>query len=96
MPPAARRGDYHTCPAYSGSTPHVGGPILKGATRVKIGGADAARVTDPAECKVGGPDIITKGSGTVYIQGQKAARVTDGTAHGGKIVQGFPKVVIGG
>lgn len=95
MPPAARITDYHTCPAYEGTKPHVGGPINSGAGTVKIGGLNAARKGDSCVCN-GPPDTITGGSGTVYICGSNAARMGDGTAHGGRIVQGFTKVMIGG
>jgi uncharacterized Zn-binding protein involved in type VI secretion len=93
--PAARIGDMHTCPMSDGPKPHVGGPILPpGAINVLIGGQPAARVTDFAMC-VGPPDRIFRGSATVLIGGLMAARMGDNTAHGGVIVQGFPKVLIG-
>ena len=93
--PAARVGDMHTCPMSDGPKPHVGGPILPpGKPTVLIGGQPAARVTDKAVC-IGTPDMITCGSSTVLIGGLMAARLTDGTAHGGKIVMGFPTVLIG-
>ena len=98
MPPAARVGDMHTCPLATPGTPpvpHVGGPILPpGAPMVLIGGMPAARVSDMATC-VGPPDTIAMGSFTVIIQGMQAARIGDTTVHGGKIVTGFPNVLIG-
>lgn len=96
MPPAARIGDIHTCPAVTGTVPHVGGPIIgPGSPTVLIGGMPAARVSDQATC-VGPPDVIVAGSGTVLISGMPAARVGDTTAHGGVIVVGSPTVIIGG
>jgi len=75
--------------------PHVGGPILPpGEPRTLIGGLPAARVGDMCTC-VGPPDSIVKGSPTVMIGGRPAARLGDSTAHGGVIVSGFPKVMIG-
>lgn len=96
MPPAARVGDPHVCPAVTGVVPHVGGPILPPCCpTVIIGGMPAARVTDLATC-VGPPDVIAMGSATVLIGGLPAARMGDMTAHGGVIVFGLPTVIIGG
>jgi uncharacterized Zn-binding protein involved in type VI secretion len=93
--PAARIGDMHTCPAFAGTTPHVGGPIIgPGAPTVLIGGQPAARVGDLATC-AGPPDTIASGSTSVIIGGQPAARIGDPTAHGGVIVAGCPTVVVG-
>jgi len=75
--------------------PHVGGPILPpGGMTVLIGGMPAARVGDMATC-VGPPDVIVLGSFKVLIKGQPAARLGDMTAHGGVVVMGSPKVLIG-
>lgn len=95
MPPAARVGDNHTCPMFTGWTPHVGGPVISGSPTVIICGQPAARVGDPLTC-VGPPDSIVQGSGTVFINGLPAARLGDKTAHGGVIVVGAPTVMIGG
>jgi uncharacterized Zn-binding protein involved in type VI secretion len=99
MPPAARITDMHVCPMVTPGVPpipHVGGPILPpGCPTVLIGMLPAARVTDMAVC-VGPPDVIAMGSMTVMIGFMPAARIGDTTAHGGKIVMGFPQVMIGG
>ena len=96
MPPAARLGDMHVCPAITGVVPHVGGPILPPcAPTVLTGFMPQARVGDMATC-VGPPDVIAKGSATVMVGGQPAARMGDMTAHGGNIVIGCPTVLIGG
>jgi len=93
--PAARIGDMHTCPASTGDTPHVGGPLgPAGSPNVNIGGIPAARVNDPAVC-TGPPDQISAGSTTVFINGKPAARMGDSTAHGGKVIQGCFTVNIG-
>lgn len=95
--PAARISDMHTCPMMipgSPPIPHVGGPIVKGAPTVIIGGMPAARVGDMAVC-VGPPDTIVKGSTSVLISSMPAARMGDSTAHGGTIVIGCPTVLIG-
>ena len=97
MPPAARVGDMHVCPAVApGPTPHVGGPILPpGVPTVLIGGQPAATATGTCTC-TGPPDTIAKGSGTVMIGGKPAARSGDTCSHGGTITAGCPKVMIGG
>lgn len=99
MPPAARITDMHACPMQTPGLPpipHVGGPITgPGAPTVLIGGLPAAKVGDLAVC-VGPPDSIVAGSSTVMVLGMPAARIGDACAHGGKIVAGFPTVIIGG
>ncbi len=93
--PSARVGDMHTCPAFVGPIPHVGGPILPpGCPTVLIGGAPAARVDDMAVC-IGPIDVIAQGSSSVLIGGNPAARLSDPSVHGGVIVQGKPNVLIG-
>jgi uncharacterized Zn-binding protein involved in type VI secretion len=85
----------HTCPAFTGPIPHVGGPIIPPCEpTVLIGDLPAARVTDQAIC-VPAIDIIVKGSATVFIGSLPAARIGDNTAHGGVIVMGCPTVIIG-
>ena len=92
--PAARVGDFHSCPAVTGLIPHVGGPISSGSPNVIICGNQAATVSSFAVCN--GPlDQITQGSTTVFINGLPAARQGDLSAHGGVIVQGCPTVSIG-
>lgn len=88
MPPAARVGDLHACPA------HVGGPVTAGSATVNIGGQPAARVGDQSSCR-GSRDTIVQGSPTVFIEGRPAARSGDRCAHTGVIVTGFPTVIIG-
>jgi uncharacterized Zn-binding protein involved in type VI secretion len=93
--PAARVTDMHTCPMATGPVPHVGGPILPpGCLKVLIGGLPAARMGDQALC-AGPPDVIIKGSPKVFFGGQPAARMGDQTAHGGVIIIGYLKVLIG-
>ena len=94
--PAARITDMHACPMMNGPVPHVGGPIIgPGCPTVLIGGLPAAVVGDNCVC-VGPPDSIVLGSMTVLIGGKPAVRLGDTTAHGGKIILGFPTVIIGG
>ncbi len=80
----------------TGTTPHVGGPIIPaGEPTVLIGGKPAARVGDKAIC-TGPPDTIAAGSSSVMIGGKPAARMGDSTAHGGLISAGEATVLIGG
>lgn len=99
MPPAARITDFHACPMQTRGVPpipHVGGPIVgPGAPTVLIGSLPAAKVGDLCVC-VGPPDGIVAGSSTVFVLGVPAARIGDPCAHGGKVVAGFPTVLIGG
>ena len=84
----------HTCPAVTGSVPHVGGPILPPCSpTVIICALPAARITDLALC-VGPPDTIIRGAASVLINGLQAARLGDTTAHGGVIVKGCLTVII--
>lgn len=65
--PAARVGDMHLCPMFTGPAPHVGGPIIPpGSPTVLIGSMPAARMGDIATC-TGPPDTIVKGCPTVLI-----------------------------
>lgn len=96
MPPAARVGDMHTCPATTGVVPHVGGPIIgPGEATVLIEKLPASVVGDSVTC-VGPPDSVSMGSMTVYIGGKQAARMGDLCGHGGTIVLGAATVMIGG
>jgi len=93
--PAARIGDMHVCPAVNpGPSPHVGGPVISASSNVITGCSPQGRVTDKCVCN-GPPDVIVQGSATVLVNGLPAARMGDSTAHGGKIVAGFPAVLIG-
>lgn len=66
--PAARVGDWHTCPMLTGAVPHVGGPITMGSMTVLIGNLPAARMGDIATC-TGPPDTVVRGCMTVLIGG---------------------------
>ncbi len=93
--PAMRLGDMHVCPMVTGVVPHVGGPIILGASTVLTGGMPQARVGDACVC-AGPPDAIAKGSATVLVRGMPAARAGDLTVHGGVLMVGLPTVLIGG
>lgn len=93
--PIAFLGAFHSCPAFNGPVPHVGGPTLAASPNVFAGGQPVARMTDKLVC-VGPPDIIIKGSATVFANGLPIARLGDPTQHGGQIVVGNPTVLVGG
>lgn len=93
--PAATISHMHTCPMASGTTPHVGGPIIgPGVPTVLIGGKPAATMGDQCTC-AGPPDVIVEGVSTVLIGGKPAATMGSKTAHGGLITAGEPTVLIG-
>jgi uncharacterized Zn-binding protein involved in type VI secretion len=97
MPAARITEDVHVCPAFTGTVPHAGGPLLPaGCMTVLIGGQPAARQDDFAVCAAGPPATIVTGSQTVLIGGQQAARIGDPTSHGGAIMTGLFTVLIGG
>jgi uncharacterized Zn-binding protein involved in type VI secretion len=84
----------HTCPMCDGPVPHVGGPIVPGQITVLMGGLPSARSTDELVC-VGPPNMVALGSFTVFVNKLPAARMGDITGHGGPIVSGCPRVLIG-
>lgn len=92
---AARIGDMHVCPMFTGPVPHVGGPIALGCFTVLTGMMPQAQVGNMCVC-VGPPDAIAMGSTTVLAGGMPAAKLGNPTAHGGVIVAGCPTVLIGG
>ena len=96
---AARFDHQHTCPASTGDTPHVGGPVVQGSDDVDTNSKKQARVTDKLKCKAGTPDVIIEGSGTVLVNGWPAARRTSQTEHlppASKLVEGSENVYVGG
>jgi uncharacterized Zn-binding protein involved in type VI secretion len=68
--PAARRGDFATCPlvtpAFPEPIPHVGGPISTGSSSVWIDGLPAARAGDVI-IENGAVSNVQIGSSTVII-----------------------------
>lgn len=77
--PAARVGDFATCPLFlpgDPPIPHVGGPIVLGTPTVLIDGRPAARVGDQV-VEVAGQSVIAGGAPTVSIgssSGRQQAR----------------------
>lgn len=94
MPNVALLGHHHTCPAFEGKTPHVGGPINSGQGACTVNGIPVAVVGDTCTCEAGGPDIIVSGHASFTINGKPVAIVGSATAHGGVIVQGDSNLTI--
>ena len=96
--PAARIGDFHTCPmqtpAGPAPIPHVGGPITLGSPTVLIGNMPAARMGDMCTC-VGPPDSIAAGCPTVLI-GESGSGSGGGGGGAGMSSQGKAKSAVGG
>lgn len=92
---AARIGDMHVCPMFTGPVPHVGGPIAMGCFTVLTGMMPQAQIGSMCVC-VGPPDAVAMGSSTVLAGGMPAAKLGNPSAHGGVIVAGCPTVLIGG
>jgi len=89
--PVAALGNLQTCPLPS----HIGGPIIKTQTLVKIDGIPAAVEGDTCLCTGCGKTAeIVSGSSIVKIDGKPVARIGDNTSHGGTIVQGVPNITI--
>jgi uncharacterized Zn-binding protein involved in type VI secretion/pimeloyl-ACP methyl ester carboxylesterase len=102
MPQSARKTDAHTCPSFTGNTPHEGGPISSPCSPdVDIENQRASRgskekTCDFALCKTGEPDFIAEGAGTVLINNMHATRAGDRTTHGGIIMGHANTVEMGG
>jgi uncharacterized Zn-binding protein involved in type VI secretion len=92
---AARIGDMHVCPMFTGPVPHVGGPIALGVFTVLTGKMPQAVVGNMCVC-VGPPDAIAMGSATVLAGKMPAAKLGNPSVHGGVILGACPTVLIGG
>lgn len=65
--PAWRAGsDFHACPMFTGTLPHIGGMVTMGSATVLINGLPAARQGDIIT-ESGPPNIIAMGCMTVMI-----------------------------
>ncbi|MFC5047198.1 PAAR domain-containing protein [Aquimarina hainanensis] len=91
--PVATQGSMHTCPMYSGTTPHVGGPIMQGEPNILVNNKPAATIGSMCAC-AGPPDTVAQGAPNVFFNGKPAACLGDMTAHGGVISSGEPNVLI--
>ncbi|MCK4870907.1 MAG: type VI secretion system tip protein VgrG [Gammaproteobacteria bacterium] len=92
--PVARVGDDHKCPKKTGTTPHVGGPVLKGSPISKANGMAVARVGDNVKCN-SGTDKISQGVDSIQVDGKAIAKVNSQSTHGGVVVRGSDNVMVG-
>lgn len=92
--PVARVGDDHQCPKYTASTPHKGGPILKGSGFVKVNGIPVARVGDSLHCRIE-KDQIKSGIDSISVGGKSMAKAGLKAEHGGVITEGSSNVFVG-
>jgi uncharacterized Zn-binding protein involved in type VI secretion len=89
MPAVARETDKTTCPA------HVKGEIIEGEATVLACFKPVARKFDKVRCRDGSIDVIIEGEASVMIGGRPVACKGHKTEHGGVIVTGCPRVMIG-
>ncbi len=68
MPAWRALSDFHTCPLFTGTVPHVGGVVAVGSLTVLIEGLPAARMGDLV-VEAGPPNAIAAGCPTVLIDG---------------------------
>ncbi len=90
MPAAARVGD---------KTSHGGAESGPGAPGVLIGGQPAAVAGDSHLCPVPQPhppSVFARGTSSVLIGGRPALRMGDVAGCGAQLVEGEPRVQIGG
>ncbi len=89
----ARIGDQHLCPLVNPDlSPHFGGVINEGASKLKINGLKAGRFRDQLNCN--GPlDVISEGVPDLLIEGQAAGFLGAQTFHGGCITSASPNVI---
>ena len=90
----ATAGDMHTCPMCSGTTPHIGGPIIASQSGVFLDGKPIAVIGDSCTCAGGPPDTIVQGHPGMTIGGKPVAVQGAMTAHGGVIAQVTPGITI--
>ncbi|MFT7898843.1 PAAR domain-containing protein [Tenacibaculum ascidiaceicola] len=91
--PVATLGSNHQCPMYSGSTPHVGGPITKGEQNILINGKPVATIGSMCTCNAGIDTIVT-GNPSILANGKPISCIGDMTAHGGTITAGESNVLV--
>ena len=87
-------GDTHSCPMFTGTTPHVGGVILSGSATVLLNNSGVARMGDKCICADGSIAIIIQGYAGVLVDGKPIAFVGAMTSHGGVITSGKPGAFI--
>lgn len=84
----------HVCPMVTGTTPHVGGPVIgPGCPGVLINGQPVALLGDTCVC-CGPPDVIVQGCPGVLVDGVPVVLQDCMTAHGGVVPAGVPGVTV--
>ena len=92
--PIATVTSTHSCPMFTGTTPHVGGVIISGATTVLLNNLGIARIGDKCQCADGSIAIIIQGCNSILVEGKPVAYVGCMTSHGGVITSGSPSAFI--
>lgn len=88
-------GTNHVCPMVTGTTPHVGGPIIgPGCPGVLIDGKPIALMGDTCTCCGGTPDTIVQGCPGILVDGVPIAVQGCMTAHGGTIPAGVSGIMV--
>ncbi len=90
-------GDTHSCPMVTGTTPHVGGTVITGASSVMLNNKPVARMGDKVICTgTGMIATIIQGDANVLIEGKPIAYVGCMTSHGGILTSGQANAFISG
>ncbi|WP_417237006.1 HET-C-related protein [Bizionia paragorgiae] len=90
-------GDTHTCPMVTGTTAHVGGTIMTGASSVLVNNKPVARMGDKVFCTgCGMIATIIQGDANVLIEGKPIAYIGCMHSHGGVITSGQANAFISG
>ena len=90
-------GDTHTCPMVTGTTPHIGGTIITGASSMLVNNKPVARMGDKVICTgCGMMATIIQGDANVLIEGKPIAYAGCMTSHGGFITSGQANALISG
>lgn len=85
----------HVCPMVSGTTPHIGGPIIgPGSSAILIDGKPIALLGDTCVCYGGPPDTIVEGYPSILVDGVPIVVQGCMTAHGGTIPAGVPGITV--
>lgn len=93
----ATQGDTHTCPMVTGTTHHVGGMIITGASNVLANNKPIACMGDKVICTgCGMVATIIQGDASVLVGGKPVAFLGCMTSHGGVLTSGQANVMITG
>ena len=82
-------GDTHTCPTVTGTTPHIGGTIITGYSKMLVNNRPVARMGDKVICTgCGMIATIIQGDANVLVGSKRIAYVGCMTSYGGFITSG--------